>query len=274
MENSEAKAALTDQQRARIERNRQRAVLLRNARLAKHPYASKASNNKERSEAILGVTTSSRTLDTGGGFLLDIDDQIEAEKELNVVFEPGPELGAEQLKCAECGKSFLESFLHKNFSVTVCDSCRDNNDKHALITKTDAKTQFLLKDCDLERREPILQCIVKKNPHKSTWGDMKLFLKSQVVERSLEIWGDEEAMEEERERRANAKEKKKQKLFDKKVKELRRAVRTSTWKRDSSHHTHEFPGEGEPGGEVYDEGTDTWTKTCKTCGHSVTYEKM
>ena len=153
MENSATKPTLTDKQRARIECNRQRAVLLRNARLAKHPYASKSSNNKERSEALSGGTCSSRTLDTGGGFLLDIDEQIEAEKELNVVFEPGvnqsyyypmhssyeiidlyiflwnvyyvgPDLGGEQIKCIECGKSFLESFLHKNFSVKVCDGCR------------------------------------------------------------------------------------------------------------------------------------------------------
>ena len=39
-----------------------------------------------------------------------------------------------------------------------------------------------------------------------------------MVARSLEIWGDEEAMEEERERRMNARDKKKQKQFDKKVK--------------------------------------------------------
>ena len=56
--------------------------------------------------------------------------------------------------------------------------------------------------------------------------------------------------------------------------ELRHAVRTSTWKRDSSQHVHDFPAEGEAGGEVYDEESDTWTKTCRTCGHGVTYEKM
>ena len=39
-----------------------------------------------------------------------------------------------------------------------------------------------------------------------------------MIARSLEIWGDEEAMEEERERRMNARDKKKQKQFDKKVK--------------------------------------------------------
>lgn len=56
--------------------------------------------------------------------------------------------------------------------------------------------------------------------------------------------------------------------------ELRRAVRTSTWKKDTSRHEHEFPEAGQEGGEVYDEETDTWTKTCKTCGYQLTYEKM
>ncbi|XP_046857652.1 DNA repair protein complementing XP-A cells homolog [Xenia sp. Carnegie-2017] len=281
MENSVDATPLTDRQRARIERNRQRAILLRNARLANHPYLGKSANNTsdkhnnfEVATPVNGGVVTSRTVDTGGGFFIDLEEQLEAEKELKIVHEPVSELGKDWPRCNECCKEFIDSFLLKNYSVAVCDGCRDNEEKHALITKTDAKTHFLLKDCDLDKREPPLKCIVKKNPHKSTWGDMKLYLKSQVFARSLEVWGDEEAMEEERERRANAREKRKEKQFDKKVKELRRAVRTSTWKKNSSHHVHEFPANGEPGEEVYDEKTDTWTKTCRTCGYSVTYEKM
>ena len=88
MENSEPKSKLSDRQRARIERNRQRALLLRKSRLASHPYAGNSTNSSEQRD---GLTSSSsgRTLDTGGGFLLDIDDQIEAENELNLVSEPG-----------------------------------------------------------------------------------------------------------------------------------------------------------------------------------------
>ena len=37
--------------------------------------------------------------------------------------------------------------------------------------------------------------------------------------------------------------------------ELRRAVRTSTWKKDTRGHVHDFPKEGE-GGEVHNEETD------------------
>jgi DNA-repair protein complementing XP-A cells len=96
MENSETKPTLTAKERARSERNRQRAILLRNARLASHPYSSKSKTSTERSEGSSGVTNtgiSSRTVDTGGGFLLDIDDHIEAENEIHVVFEPGDLVG-------------------------------------------------------------------------------------------------------------------------------------------------------------------------------------
>lgn len=58
---------------------------------------------------------------------------------------------------------------------------RDNDDKHALITRTDAKTEYHLKDCDLDKREPILKFILRKNPHNPRWGDMKLYLHLQVM---------------------------------------------------------------------------------------------
>ncbi|XP_020621648.1 DNA repair protein complementing XP-A cells-like [Orbicella faveolata] len=91
----------------------------------------------------------------------------------------------------------------------------------------------------------------------------------QIVHRSHDVWGGEEGLEEAREEKAEKREAQKQRKFDKKVKELRRAVRTSTWKKDTSRHQHEFAES-----EVYNEETDEWTKTCKTCGHQLTYEKM
>lgn len=64
-------------------------------------------------------------------------------------------------------------------------SSRDTEDKHKLITRTEAKEEYLLKDCDLDKREPVLRFIVKKNPHNSRWGDMKLYLKPQVPKLSI-----------------------------------------------------------------------------------------
>ena len=65
--------------------------------------------------------------------------------------------------------------IKKVFSTT------DHEDKHRLITKTDAKNEYLLKDEDFFIREPPLKYILKKNPHNSRWGDMKLFLHCQVA---------------------------------------------------------------------------------------------
>jgi len=39
----------------------------------------------------------------------------------------------------------------------------------------------LLKDEDFDVREPPLKFILRKNPHNERWGDMKLFLKLQVI---------------------------------------------------------------------------------------------
>ena len=57
----------------------------------------------------------------------------------------------------------------------------DHEDKYNLITRTDAKTKYLLKDADLDKREPSLKFILRKNPHNPRWGDMKLYLESQVT---------------------------------------------------------------------------------------------
>ena len=67
-------------------------------------------------------------------------------------------------------------------------------------------------------REPILRYILRKNPHNPKWGDMKLYLRSQIEDRALEIWETPEKLEEERELREAKKEKSKVKKFNKQVK--------------------------------------------------------
>ncbi|NXD45303.1 XPA protein, partial [Copsychus sechellarum] len=178
-----------------------------------------------------------------------------------------PVLEFDYLICGDCGKEFMDSYLMQHFDWATCDNCRDVEDKHKLITRTEAKEEYLLKDCDLDKREPVLRFIVKKNPHNSRWGEMKLYLKLQVIKRSLEVWGSEEALQEAKELRRDSREKMKQKKFDKKVKELRRAVRSSLWKKEASIHEHEYGPE-----ENIDE--DTYKKMCTVCGHELTYEKM
>uniref|UniRef100_A0A671RJF0 DNA repair protein complementing XP-A cells homolog n=1 Tax=Sinocyclocheilus anshuiensis TaxID=1608454 RepID=A0A671RJF0_9TELE len=90
-----------------------------------------------------------------------------------------------------------------------------------------------------------------------------------VVKRSLEVWGSEEALEEAKESREENRDVQKQKRFNKKVKELRRAVRSSMFKKDTSIHQHVYGPE-----ELLDEEEDLYRKVCQTCGHELTFEKM
>ncbi|XP_063770735.1 DNA repair protein complementing XP-A cells isoform X2 [Pseudophryne corroboree] len=243
---------------AKIERNRQRALMLKQARLASRPYPT--------GDGISAVKAPPRVVDSGGGFFIE-EEETEEKIVENVVHQPGPVLEFDYLFCEECGKDFMDSYLSNNFDLAVCDSCKDTEEKHKLITRTEAKKEYLLKDCDIDKREPVLKYILKKNPHNTHWGDMKLYLKLQIVKRSLEVWGTEEAIEEAKEARQENRDKMNQKKFDKKVKELRRAVRSSLWKKEASGHQHEFGLE-----EHVEE--DMYKKACITCGYELNYERM
>ncbi|XP_038072162.1 DNA repair protein complementing XP-A cells-like [Patiria miniata] len=263
MSDTDGKSTLSDAQRAKIEKNRQRALLLRQARLSSRPYPqTKPTDRAEK------VTSLGRVIDTGAGFLLEDEPEEEQSGQAKIVHEPGPLLGGAPLTCVECTKGFQDSYIYAHFEYEVCDECKDTEDKHSLIAKTDAKQLYLLKDADLDRREPALKFIVRKNPHNPRWGEMKLYLALQVEKRALEIWGSSEKIEEAREEREANKEKAKQKKFDKKVQNLRRAVRSSLWTKDTQSHTHTY------GPEAYDEDSDMYSKTCTSCKHTLSYEKM
>ena len=137
-----------------------------------------------------------------------------------------------------------------------------------MITRTDAKSKYLLKDCDLDLREPPLRYILKKNPYHSR-GDMRLYLKFQVEERALLVHGSEEQLEQEIEKREERKTVKKQKVYDKRMKSLSMQVRSSLYKRTTGTHEHKY---GEP--IVVDEDNDLYKKICETCGHVLEYEEM
>ncbi|XP_064619197.1 DNA repair protein complementing XP-A cells homolog isoform X2 [Lineus longissimus] len=243
---------LTDAQRARIERNRQHALLLKRSRELK-----KTANRIE--------PPSKKNCDSGAGFV--VDDEEEEQGHTTIVHDPAPINFGDRLMCTECGGEMLNSYLYKQFNLAVCDKCKEDNDEYDLITKTDAKKEYLLKDHHFEK-DPPLKFIEKKNPRHDRWGTMKLYLKKQVITRSLEVHGGEDGLEEKKEERKEKREEGKQKKFDKKMKQLRMTVRSSLYKKESAAHEHVY------GGEEYDEEEDVYTKTCQSCGHKLSYEKM
>ncbi|XP_068245740.1 DNA repair protein complementing XP-A cells [Palaemon carinicauda] len=268
-EDMKKEVPLSPAQKARIEQNRQKALLIRQDKINRRTPYVKPKENKDEGKKIIRINDT-KLIDTGGGFFMEeeeiMDDDMMAAMKL--VKEPAPLIEEDRPHCLECNQVFNNSYLFHSFDHPVCDQCRDNDDKHSLITKTDAKNEYLLKDSDLEKREPPLKFIVRKNPHNSRWGDMKLFLKLQVEKRSLEIWGTEEALEEAIEKKEDQREISKQKRFNKKMKELRMNVRSSLYTRATKNHEHEY------GEETYLPDEDEYSRTCQTCGHTYTYDKL
>ncbi|KAH0952188.1 hypothetical protein HN011_000263 [Eciton burchellii] len=247
----------------RAERNRQKALLLKRSKVVTHPYM--RGNNDSIKGRLLKVQ--GRVIDSGGGFLIEENDELEQQM-LKIRAEPDPIIGKFN-ECEECKQKFGNSYLLQTFDLAICDKCRDKEGKHSLITKTEAKQEYLLKDCDLDKREPALKYIVRKNPHNANWGEMKLYLHLQIEQRALEVWGSEENLLKEKEMRDVKRDEAKIKKFNKKIKQLRMQVRSSLYdKTTKASHIHEF------GEDTYNEDDDTYTHICSTCGYEETYEKM
>jgi DNA-repair protein complementing XP-A cells len=62
--------------------------------------------------------------------------------------------------------------------------------------------------------------MLKKNPHNTKWGDMKLYLKSQCKDRALLVFENEEKLEEKKEVKILNLHKTRQKTYEKKIQGL------------------------------------------------------
>lgn len=255
---------LTKAQRARIEKNRQKAIVLKQTRLIPHPYAKGETVAVDKTTIKIGTT---KYKDTGGGFLLE-EEPEQADEVVKIAEEHAAIIESDRPCCEDCKQTIGTSYLFNTFDYPVCDSCRDE-EKHSLITKTEAMKEYLLKDCDIEKREPPLKYITRKNPHNVNWGEMKLYLQIQVEKRALEVWGTEEALREELERREEKRIVSKSKKYLKEMKKLRMTVRSSLYdKTSAASHKHAF------GPETYNEEDDDYSKVCTTCGFKEVFEKM
>ncbi|MCP9260448.1 DNA repair protein complementing XP-A cells-like protein [Dirofilaria immitis] len=139
--------------------------------------------------------------------------------------------------CIDCKKSLCNSYLWEKFNYPVCDTCRNDKGAHKLISRTEAKNQYLLKDCDFDLRKPILRFISKR---------IHTIL-VMLEQRCLEVYGSKEEFE-----------KAKKRVHGSKI------FKTGYGKA----HDHVF------GDEAYDSKKDEYWKICKICGYKLTYEKM
>ncbi|XP_030369025.1 DNA repair protein complementing XP-A cells homolog [Scaptodrosophila lebanonensis] len=270
---SSSNTTLTNAQKARIERNRAKAENLRQAKLVTHPYKIGPNGGPEGNSVIKVQGT--KYIDSGGGFLLEQPvlpapgQKSNAEAETPVVIDDGINIPVKYEECLDCGDQFADSYLFNNFGHSVCDKCRDTEDRHSLITRTEAKAEYLLKDCDFDKREPPLRYISRKNPHNVRWGEMKLYLHLQVLKRAMDVWGSEEELMRQHESREDKREVGKARKYNKQMKQLRMEVRSSVYtKKTTELHVHEF------GPETYNEEEDNYTHACVSCPYTETFEKM
>lgn len=219
-----------------------------------------------------------KLIDSGGGFLIEKEiipetngnDAASSTETPAAAIDDAMPLPPTYEKCVECDDSFTDSWLMTNFAYSACDKCRDSDDRHSLITRTEAKNEYLLKDCDLDRREPPLKYIERQNPHNVRWGTMKLYLHLLVEKRALEVWGTEERLMEELALRDEKRDKAKHKKYNKNMKQLRMEMRSSLYdgRTVKGPHTHEY------GEETYNEDDDNYSHSCTICGFVETFEKM
>ncbi|KAJ9642892.1 DNA repair protein rad14 [Coniosporium tulheliwenetii] len=132
-------------------------------------------------------------------------------------------------------------------------------EKYSLLTKTEARDDYLLTDPELKDTE-ILPHLLKPNPHKSTFASMHLYLRYQVEEEEPE----------------------KEKKFSTKLAELKKRTRVEAYKRSlgggggagevrfgdrikraGDKHEHEW------GRAVQDPETGMTRKRCEECGMEV-----
>ena len=169
-------------------------------------------------------------------------------------FEPGiSALSAREKErgCQECGSLEVDFNWVDIFRLRVCAGCKDKlPEKYSLLTKTEAKNDYLLTDPELRDPE-LLPRMEKPNPYKKNWMPMMLFLRCQVEAYAFQRkWGSEDKMDEEWKRREEAKKRKKDDKFRGKLRELKRRTRVEAFKRESERDRAQEKGGGDDVEEV------------------------
>ncbi|CCC10995.1 hypothetical protein SMACR_08795 [Sordaria macrospora] len=173
-------------------------------------------------------------------------------------YEPGisvlsdkEDTAKERKKCRECGSLEIDFVWEETFGCAVCGKCKERYpERYSLLTKTEAKEDYLLTDPELKDPE-LLPHLSKPNPHKSHWHDMMLFLRYQVEEYAFNVkWGSAEALDAEFEKREQDKKRRKEAKFKEKLLDLKRKTRTEAFRRNTGKLGADGSGIGGVGGST------------------------
>ncbi|KAL4878821.1 XPA protein C-terminus-domain-containing protein [Aspergillus karnatakaensis] len=255
----------------------------------------------------------SKMTDTKGGFLTEEDDPLNRalharegkgeEKPANMTqreweqqqlvkslrrdkvgpYEPGISVldeKSEQKSCRECGSLEIDWKWEEELRCCICHACKEKfPEKYSLLTKTEAREDYLLTDPEL-RDDELLPHLERPNPHKSTWNNMMLYLRYQVEEYAFspKKWGSPEALDAEFEKRENEKKRRREVKFKSKLNDLKKRTRVEAYRRNrqgaaggsfgdeigkGGRHVHQW------GRSIQDPETGIGTKKCVDCGMEV-----
>jgi DNA-repair protein complementing XP-A cells len=185
-------------------------------------------------------------------------------------------------KCRECNSLEIDWKWQDIFGISVCNACKEKEpDKYSLLTKTEARDDYLLTDPEL-KDEDLLPHLERPNPHKQSFHAMQLFLRLQVEAYAFspQKWGSAEALDEEYEKRREVSKARKEKKFKNKLEDLKKRTRVEAYKRARlgsgadvqfgqkikgryDKHEHEW------GRSVLDPETGMTRKRCEECGMEV-----
>ncbi|KAL2369107.1 hypothetical protein RJ035_007505 [Blastomyces gilchristii] len=200
-------------------------------------------------------------------------------------FEPGLSILStkEQRSCRECGSVEIDWKWEETLKCAVCNSCKEKfPEKYSLLTKTEAKEDYLLTDPELKDEE-LLPHLEKPNPHKATWNNMMLYLRFQVEEYAFspKKWGSPEALDAEFEKREATKKRQREAKFKSKLHALKKRTRVEAYRRSRQAATGEgsggdFGDDLGSGKHVHQWGrlvdnpeTGIGVKTCIDCGMEI-----
>jgi DNA-repair protein complementing XP-A cells len=186
-------------------------------------------------------------------------------------------------KCRECTSLEIDWKWQDIFGIGICNSCKEKlPDKYSLLTKTEARDDYLLTDPELKDEE-LLPHLERPNPHKQFFHPMQLFLRLQVEAYAFspQKWGSAEALDEEYAKRQVVSKERKQKKFKNKLEDLKKRTRVEAYKRARlagdggdaqfgqkikgryDRHEHEW------GRSILDPETGMTKKRCEECGMEV-----
>jgi DNA repair protein len=166
--------------------------------------------------------------------------------------------------CAAGGNLAYNVPFFKAFSVAVCNGCTAvHAAEYRLITKSTAASSYLLSESDLQP----LSFLLKPNPSRGSFANMKLYRERDVLQAVQKRWGGEEGVKEERERREKdrmAREVQKRRKGRLAAEKERKVREYRVDRIDSSKgHKHKFV-DLKPQGK----------QRCSECGFTLEYEEL